>query len=76
MIKITGVLEHDIDLLILEEFVSSQSFSRWFLSQLGVADVGSLLQAEHSITTSNGESDLELTFQGQARHDGRGYGDP
>lgn len=66
-IKITGVSEHDVDLLMLEEFVSSQPFARWFLSQLKVEDIGSVLQAEHSITTSNGESDLELTFQRNGR---------
>jgi hypothetical protein len=63
MIQISGVCERDIDLLLLEEFVASESFCQWFLSKIGIGDVVRLTAAQHSVTTINGESDLELTFQ-------------
>ncbi len=36
MLTLTHATERDIDLLLIEEFVASKSFSSWFLSQLGL----------------------------------------
>jgi len=60
------VCERDVDLLLLEEFVASPDFRSWFLSQIGVEQTAVLAEAHHSVTTANGESDLELTFQGSS----------
>jgi hypothetical protein len=61
-----GVAERDIDLLLLEEFYSSQSFRLWFLKKAGFSNVESLtfLSANHSVNSLNGESDLIIKFKG------------
>ena len=63
-IHIPDVRERDIDLLLLEEFVASADFRSWFLSQIGAESASSLSEAGRSVKTDTGESDLELTFQG------------
>lgn len=60
-VRVRGVFERDIDLLLLEEFVSSPEFLRWFFGKVGLATSGQLLAAARSVATSNGETDLELT---------------
>jgi hypothetical protein len=63
-ISVAGVCERDVDLLLLEEFIASKSFRKWFLAVVGVqAQSVRLVQAARSVTFSNGESDLELTFE-------------
>jgi hypothetical protein len=57
---IRGVNERDIDVLLLEEFVSSPTFLRRFLDKIDVDASWVLLCAARSVNTSNGESDLEL----------------
>lgn len=66
-ISIKGVSERDIDLLLLEEFQSSQSFRDWFVAQTFGPDVslGKFIGAERSATHSIGESDLEVRFLGK-----------
>jgi hypothetical protein len=62
--RIAGVCERDIDLLLLEEFLSTPEFVGWFLGQSGIPT----LRADHfesarrSVTHTTGESDLELHF--------------
>ena len=63
-VSIPSVCERDMDLMLLEELVASSDFRSWFLSQLGIDDDATLVEASHSVDTQNGESDLELTFQG------------
>lgn len=60
-VKIRGVFERDIDLLLLEEFVASPDFLRWFLGELGLEGSAQLRAAARSVPTSTGETDLELT---------------
>lgn len=62
-ITLTGACERDIDLLLMEEFASSPSFGAWFLARVGLKDRSNLLEVARSVTTSNGESDLELTLE-------------
>lgn len=63
-ISVAGVCERDVDLLLLEEFIASDSFRNWFLCAAGIqAQSFRLVQAARSVTFSNGESDLELTFE-------------
>lgn len=66
MISVSSVSERDIDLLLLEEFLSSAKFSEWFLEKAlgeGPAD-WSCLKGARSVTNSIGESDLEVAFKG------------
>jgi hypothetical protein len=60
-IKLSGICERDIDLLLLEEFVSSPAFLRWFLESVNIPKYDDLVSAEKSVSTSSGESDLELS---------------
>jgi len=69
-LRIAGVSERDIDLLLLEEFIASPGFSLWFLKQcrprienLGVVKVTG---AQRSATQSIGESDLLVVLLGNA----------
>lgn len=59
-LHISGVSERDTDLLLLEEFVSSLDFCELFLKTVGGGDFQQLLDATRSVTSSNGESDLEV----------------
>ncbi len=63
-LNISGVSERDVDLLLLEEFLSSLAFQEWFVAQALGPDVrlGRLVEAKRSVTDSTGESDLEVAF--------------
>lgn len=64
-ISIPGVCERDVDLLLLEEFVASSEFIRWFFARVASSTitVEKLLSAKRSVTQLNGESDLEILLQ-------------
>lgn len=66
-LSIAGVSERDVDLLLLEEFQSSEPFQRWFVeTALGAGNhLGQLREARRSVTHSTGESDLEVSFEGE-----------
>ena len=52
-------LERDIDLLIMEEFISDQSFAKIFLDSIGIDEPYAIDQAIHSKTDADlGESDI------------------
>jgi hypothetical protein len=65
--QLTGVCERDIDLLLLEEFVASPGFLNWFLGRVGLPEGATLRNAERSVATTTGESDLELTLEIDSR---------
>ena len=58
----TGVVERDIDLLMLEEFVASPAFAAWFFAAATGADlaVDRCVSAKHSARDASGESDLVI----------------
>ena len=64
-ISIAGVSERDIDLLLLEEFLSSPDFSDWFVKQaLGDSvNLGRCMEARRSVSDGSGESDLEISLE-------------
>ena len=65
-IEISGVKERDIDLLLYEEFYSSPEFREWFVSKIiPHSQICELIRIVRSRTTTNGESDLELSFMDQ-----------
>lgn len=51
------VSEHDMDLLIMEEFICDDGFRRIFLEKLNIKDCV-VDKAYHSLADSNGESDI------------------
>ena len=57
------VYEHDIDLLILEEFILDRSFARLFLNKLALSDDYFVCKAIHSLSDADGESDISLILQ-------------
>ena len=65
MIILPDVCERDIDLLLLEEFVATSEFRSWFLKQLELDQTASFLDISRSVFTKNGETDLDLSFQGK-----------
>jgi len=71
-VQVSGCCERDIDLLLLEEFVSASGFFQWFLQSIGWREAlgGQVIGAQRSATVSNGESDLEITLE---RPDGSLY---
>ena len=57
-----AVYEHDIDLLLLEEFYTSDKFVEWFTDKIQEPEA-KLVHCTNSSTDSNGESDLVLTIE-------------
>ena len=53
-----------MDLLLLEEFVASAEFARWFLTRVGGPSYAGykVISAQRSVTESVGESDLLVTL--------------
>lgn len=66
-ILIGGVLERDIDLLLLEEFLSCPYFQQWFVSKISDVDLGKCVWASRSVTHATGESDLEVVFEDESK---------
>jgi hypothetical protein len=64
-----SVTERDIDLLLMEEFHVTDDFVAWFCGQLGLDSV-SPAGAWHSLSDSDGESDLVLRVQKDGRRVG------
>ena len=64
-IFIAGVSERDIDLLLLEEFMASVEFCAWFVAEAGLKELAAatLIEARRSVTSSNGESDLQIEMK-------------
>ena len=72
-IKFDTTLERDIDLLIMEEFISNKEFASMFLRAVGIDDDYSIISAIHSKTDAVlGESDvvfvLEINGERHALH--------
>ncbi len=62
-IQLKKVYEHDMDLLILEEFVSNNKFAKLFLDKLNLPDDYIIEQALHSYSDEDGESDLTFVLK-------------
>lgn len=62
-LKLKGVCERDVDLLLLEEFAASPAFLAWWFDQIGIAGPAILTSAVRGATTSYGESDLQVVAQ-------------
>lgn len=69
-IRLDTTLERDIDLLIIEEFITDETFAKIFLDSVGIGSSYVIDEAIHSKTDANlGESDIVfiLNFSGK-RH--------
>lgn len=62
-IEFKKIYEHDIDLLMIEEFLSDRNFARLFLDKLQLSDNYTVCKASHSLSDSDGESDITLILQ-------------
>lgn len=66
--SVAGVCERDIDLLVLEEIISSQDFRHRLTAAVGWSSYNlEFIDARRSVTESNGESDLEVSFRDKKR---------
>lgn len=61
-LNLSGVTERDVDLMILEELIASQEFRDRFTERIRIGTALSVTSAARSVTTSNGESDIEVSF--------------
>ena len=62
-IEFKKIYEHDIDLLIIEEFLSDKGFARLFLDKVGLDDNYTIIRAAHSLSDFDGESDITLILE-------------
>lgn len=63
VISLKKIYEHDIDLLILEEFVADKQFAKLFLDKAGLDLNYTLISASHSLSDADGESDVTFILQ-------------
>jgi len=63
-LRVSGVSEQSVDLLLWEELVASPEFLAWFLAEAEIPELGVLAAIERSVNTVNGESDLEIDLRG------------
>jgi len=64
----SAILERDIDLMLVDLLYTSRAFRAWLLARVAddlpaVDPVDGFLGAFHSVTTPNGESDIEAEWQ-------------
>ena len=63
-IKLDTTLERDMDLLIMEEFISDPKFAQIFLDAVGISGIYTIEEAIHSMRDADlGESDIVLILQ-------------
>ena len=61
--KFRDILEHDMDMLILEEFACSNEFAKIFLNKIGVSGAKLLLTWQSKTDSELGESDITVVFK-------------
>ena len=62
-IRLKKIYEHDMDLLILEEFISDKRFAQLFLDKVNLTDDYILHTAAHSVADEDGETDIMFILQ-------------
>ena len=63
VIEFKKIYEHNMDLLIIEEFISDRNFAQIFLDKLQLPDNYTICKVSHSQADSDGESDITLILQ-------------
>ena len=61
--KFRDILEHDMDMLILEEFACSTEFSKIFLNKVNISDAKVLSTWQSKTDSELGESDMTVVFE-------------
>ena len=62
-IEFKKIYEHDMDLLIIEEFISDGEFAQLFLDKLQLPNNYTIHKIIHSLSDSDGESDITMILQ-------------
>lgn len=62
-IEFKKIFERDMDFLIIEEFISDRGFARLFLDKLHLSDDYIVSRASHSLSDSDGESDITIILR-------------
>lgn len=65
--KFRDILEHDIDILILEEFTCSEEFSKIFLNKICECEAKVVLTWQSKTDSKLGESDMTVVFENDGR---------
>lgn len=66
-LTMADVLERDIDLLIIRSFIENESFRSRLLSKIGIAGHVTVLNAFHSLSDTDGESDITFIIEHNRR---------
>ena len=61
--KFRDILEHDMDMLILEEFACSTEFSKIFLNKVNISEAKVLSTWQSKTDSELGESDMTVVFE-------------
>lgn len=61
--KFRDILEHDMDMLILEEFACSTEFSKIFLNKVNISDAKVLSTWQSKTDSELGETDMTVVFE-------------
>lgn len=62
-VKFKKIYEHNMDLLIIEEFISDRGFARLFLDCLDITEDYRSCSVYHSLSDTDGESDITLVLE-------------
>ena len=65
--KFRDILEHDMDMLILEEFACSTEFSKIFLNKVNISDAKVLSTWQSKTDSELGESDMTVVLENDDR---------
>ena len=64
ILPVEGIQERDIDLILLEEFLTDNSFCEWFVRETGLPEFTELIAARKSITDFGlGETDILFSYK-------------
>lgn len=66
-LSISGILEKDLDLLFLQQFLSSAMFLKWFLNRIAFYEAydSLVIELKAGARREKGESDLEVLLENQ-----------
>ena len=67
VVKFKKIYEHNMDLLIIEEFISDRGFAQIFLDRLGLTGDYCIRSVYHSLSDADGESDITVILEYQGR---------
>ena len=61
-VEFKKITEHDMDLLIIEEFLCDRNFANLFLEKVGLSNDYEICDAYHSLANADGESDITVVL--------------